>query len=150
MKCPFCGFLETQVKDSRPSDDGTSIRRRRFCSECGGRFTTFERIELRELFVLKTNGKREPFNREKIKRSLAIALRKRPFDSERIEKITSGIVRQLESLGDSDIKSQKIGEIIMETLAPLDKVGFVRFASVYRNFREAQDFEDFLGTLDPK
>jgi transcriptional repressor NrdR len=150
MKCPFCGFLETQVKDSRPSDDGTSIRRRRFCSECGGRFTTFERIELRELFVLKTNGKREPFNREKIKHSLAIALRKRPFDSERIEKITSGIVRQLESLGDSDIKSQKIGEIIMETLAPLDKVGFVRFASVYRNFREAQDFEDFLGTLDPK
>jgi transcriptional repressor NrdR len=150
MKCPFCGFLETQVKDSRPSDDGTSIRRRRFCSECGGRFTTFERIELRELFVLKTNGKREPFNREKIKRSLAIALRKRPFDSERIEKITSGIVRQLESLGDSDIKSQKIGEIIMETLAPLDKVGFVRFASVYRNFREAQDFEDFLGTLDQK
>ena len=100
--------------------------------------------------MLKTNGKREPFNREKIKRSLAIALRKRPFDSERIEKITSGIVRQLESLGDSDIKSQKIGEIIMETLAPLDKVGFVRFASVYRNFREAQDFEDFLGTLDPK
>jgi transcriptional repressor NrdR len=150
MKCPFCGFLETQVKDSRPSDDGTSIRRRRFCSECGGRFTTFERIELRELFVLKTNGKREQFNREKIKRSLAIALRKRPFDSERIEKITSGIVRQLESLGDSDIKSQKIGEIIMETLAPLDKVGFVRFASVYRNFREAQDFEDFLGTLDQK
>ncbi len=150
MKCPFCGFLETQVKDSRPSDDGTSIRRRRFCSECGGRFTTFERIELRELFVLKTNSKREPFNREKIKRSLAIALRKRPFDSERIEKITSGIVRQLESLGDSDIKSQKIGEIIMETLAPLDKVGFVRFASVYRNFREAQDFEDFLGTLDQK
>ena len=127
-----------------------TIRRRRFCSECGGRFTTFERIELRELFVLKTNGKREPFNREKIKRSLAIALRKRPFDSERIEKITSGIVRQLESLGDSDIKSQKIGEIIMETLAPLDKVGFVRFASVYRNFREAQDFEDFLGTLDQK
>ena len=150
MKCPFCGFLETQVKDSRPSDDGVTIRRRRFCSECGGRFTTFERIELRELFVLKTNGKREPFNREKIKRSLAIALRKRPFDSERIENITSGIVRQLESLGDSDIKSQKIGEIIMETLAPLDKVGFVRFASVYRNFREAQDFEDFLGTLDQK
>jgi transcriptional repressor NrdR len=150
MKCPFCAFLETQVKDSRPSDDGTSIRRRRFCSECGGRFTTFERIELRELFVLKTNGKREPFNREKIKRSLAIALRKRPFDSERIEKITNGIVRQLESLGDSDIQSQKIGEIIMETLAPLDKVGFVRFASVYRNFREAQDFENFLGTLDQK
>ncbi len=150
MKCPFCGHLETQVKDSRPAEDNATIRRRRFCPECGARFTTYERIQLRDLMVMKSNGDVQPFDRLKIEKSLRIALRKRPFDEERIQKITNGIVRQLESLGDAEIPTQKIGEIIMETLAPLDQVGYVRFASVYRDFREAKDFETFIGQLDKK
>lgn len=144
MKCPFCNHVETQVKDSRPSDDNASIRRRRQCPTCGGRFTTFERVQLRELTVIKASGKREPFDREKIRRSLTLALRKRPFDAEKIEQITSGLVRQLESLGESDIPSRQIGESIMGALAELDPVGYVRFASVYRDFRQARDFEAFL------
>lgn len=147
MKCPFCGHAETQVKDSRPAEENASIRRRRVCPGCGGRFTTFERVQLRDLTVLKANSKREPFDREKIKRSLKIALRKRPFDDERIEQITSGIVRQLESQADGDVTSRQIGERIMAALAELDSVGYVRFASVYRDFRAARDFEEFLGHL---
>ncbi|MFN8694537.1 MAG: transcriptional regulator NrdR [Holosporales bacterium] len=150
MKCPFCGNLETQVKDSRPSDDVTAIRRRRFCSECGARFTTFERVELRELQVKKVNGKVEPFERNKVVKALRLALRKRPFDEERIEKITSNIVRQLENLGDIEITSSQIGEAIMATLAELDSVAYVRFASVYRDFSEAKDFTRFLGEINKK
>jgi len=149
MKCPFCGHAETQVKDSRPAEENASIRRRRFCPVCGGRFTTFERVQLREMTVVKATGKREPFDREKITRSLQIALRKRPFDDERIDQITSSIVRQLESQGEGDVTSRQIGERIMATLAQLDSVGYVRFASVYRDFRAARDFEEFLGHLPP-
>lgn len=150
MKCPFCGNLETQVKDSRPSDDGTAIRRRRFCGECGARFTTFERVELRELLVKKADGRVEPFDRNKLLKALRLALRKRPFDEERIEKIVSNIVRQLENVGEAEIPSQKIGEAIMETLSELDSVAYVRFASVYRDFREAKDFTKFLGEINKK
>ena len=150
MKCPFCGHLETQVKDSRSSEDGGSIRRRRFCSECGGRFTTFERVELRELMVRKVDGKLEPFNREKLMRALRLALRKRPFDDERTEKIASNIVRQLENVGDNEITSRQIGEAVMNTLADLDPMAYVRFASVYRDFREAGDFAKFIGMIETK
>jgi transcriptional repressor NrdR len=149
MKCPFCGHAETQVKDSRPAEDNASIRRRRFCPVCGGRFTTFERVQLREITVVKASGRREAFDREKISRSLQIALRKRPFDDERIEQITSSIVRQLESQSEGDVTSRQIGERIMAALAQLDSVGYVRFASVYRDFRAARDFEEFLGHLPP-
>ncbi len=149
MKCPFCGSDDTQVKDSRPSEDAGAIRRRRQCPACGGRFTTFERVELRELTVIKSSGRREAFDREKIKKSLQLALRKRPFDDERIEKVTSSIVRRLESLGENDIASKLIGEMIMETLAGIDHDGYVRFASVYHDFRAASDFSQFIGTLKP-
>jgi len=135
------------VKDSRPSEDGAAIRRRRYCPDCGGRFTTFERVQLRELIVLKKSGKKVPFDREKLARSVAIAVRKRPVEPERIERMVSGIVRQLESLGDTEITSDKIGEHIMEGLRVLDDVAYVRFASVYKNFREARDFEELLGEL---
>ncbi len=147
MRCPYCGGEDTQVKDSRPTEDGAAIRRRRICSSCGGRFTTFERVQLRELTVVKRSGRRVPFDRDKLMRSVQIACRKRPVDPERIERMVSGIVRQLESLGEPDISSEQIGESIMEGLKALDDVAYVRFASVYRNFREAKDFETLLGEL---
>src|SRR5262245_58309389 len=148
MRCPFCGHEDTQVKDSRPTEDNASIRRRRFCPNCGSRFTTFERVQLRELVVVKKSGaKKEPFEREKLARSIKIATRKRPVDDERLERVVSGIVRRLESLGESEIPSNVIGEMVMDALSTLDPVAYVRFASVYRNFREAKDFEDFLGKL---
>jgi transcriptional repressor NrdR len=147
MRCPFCGNDDTQVKDSRPTEDNSAIRRRRFCPNCGARFTTFERIQLRELTVIKKNGLKAPFDRDKLARSIMIATRKRPIDPERIERLINGIVRRLESSGESEIKSDSIGELVMDGLAALDKVAYVRFASVYRNFREAKDFEDFIGSL---
>ncbi|HEX9645908.1 MAG TPA: transcriptional regulator NrdR [Alphaproteobacteria bacterium] len=147
MRCPFCGDEDTQVKDSRPTEDNTVIRRRRFCQSCGSRFTTFERVQLRELTVVKKDGERTPFDREKLARSIEIALRKRPVDAERVERVVSGIVRRLESSGESEIPSSVIGEMVMDALAALDQVAYVRFASVYRNFREARDFEKFVGSL---
>ncbi len=147
MRCPFCGNDDTQVKDSRPTEDSSAIRRRRQCSNCGARFTTFERVQLRELTVVKSTGQREPFDREKLKRSMTIALQKRPVDAERIERVVNGIQRRLESSGETDIPSKVVGELVMDALANLDKVGYVRFASVYRNFREARDFEEFVGKL---
>lgn len=144
MRCPFCGHEDTQVKDSRPTEDNTAIRRRRFCPNCGARFTTFERVQLRELTVLKRNNQREPFDRDKLARSMTIACRKRPVDPDRMERVLNGIVRRLESSGESEIKVDSIGELIMEALATLDQVAYVRFASVYRNFREAKDFEEFI------
>jgi transcriptional repressor NrdR len=153
MRCPFCGNAETQVKDSRATEDNSAIRRRRACPDCGGRFTTFERVQLRELMVVKRSGRRTPFDRDKLARSVQVALRKRPVDAERIERMVSGIVRQLESLGESEIKSEQIGQLVMEGLRNLDDVAYVRFASVYRNFREAKDFEaviDELSADEPK
>src|SRR6201996_3709485 len=144
MRCPYCGSLETQVKDSRPTEDSSSIRRRRVCPDCGGRFTTFERVQLRELIVLKKSGRRVPFDRDKLMRSLEIALRKRPVDPERVERMVNGIVRQLESQGESEVTSERIGELVMEGLKALDSVAYVRFASVYRNFREARDFSPLI------
>ncbi|MDP7642722.1 MAG: transcriptional regulator NrdR, partial [Alphaproteobacteria bacterium] len=137
MRCPFCGHEDTQVKDSRPTEDNTSIRRRRACPNCGGRFTTFERIQMRELTVIKRNGQRVPFERDKLARSMAIALRKRPVEPDRVDRVINGIVRRLESLGEQEIPSSVVGEMIMEALAGLDSVAYVRFASVYKNFREA-------------
>jgi transcriptional repressor NrdR len=147
MRCPYCASQDTQVKDSRPTDDNAAIRRRRSCPGCGGRFTTFERVQLRELTVVKRSGRRVPFDRDKLDRSVRVALRKRPVEDERIERMVSGIVRQLESSGDVDINSNSIGELIMEGLRVLDQVAYVRFASVYRNFREAKDFETVLDEL---
>ena len=147
MRCPFCGSDDTQVKDSRPTEDNGAIRRRRFCGNCGQRFTTVERVQLRELTVVKTDGRRVPFDRDKLVRSLQISLRKRPVDPERVEKMVSAIVRELESGGEAEISSEAIGEIVMEHLRGLDDVAYVRFASVYRNFREAKDFADVLGEL---
>ncbi len=148
MRCPFCGNEDTQVKDSRPTEDNSAIRRRRQCTNCGARFTTFERVQLRELTVVKSNGKRESLDREKLLRSMTIALRKRPVDGERVERVVNGIVRRLESSGESEIPTELIGELIMDALASLDQVAYVRFASVYRNFREARDFEEFIEKLD--
>jgi transcriptional repressor NrdR len=145
LRCPFCGNADSQVKDSRPSEDGAAIRRRRFCSECGGRFTTFERVQLRELTIVKRSGRRNPFEREKLVRSIAIALRKRPVDPERLEGMVSQIVRQLESRGETEIPSSVVGELVMKTLKAVDEVAYVRYASVYRDFRETQDFARFLG-----
>jgi transcriptional repressor NrdR len=145
VRCPFCGHAESQVKDSRPSEDNAAIRRRRFCPECGGRFTTFERVQLRELTIVKRSGRRTPFDREKLVRSVSIALRKRPIDQERSERMVSGIVRQLESWGETDIPSSVVGEMVMKALKGLDEVAYVRYASVYRDFRETQDFARFLG-----
>ncbi|MBO6510623.1 MAG: transcriptional repressor NrdR [Roseibium sp.] len=147
MRCPFCGGEETQVKDSRPTEDNTAIRRRRICNTCGGRFTTFERVQLRELMVLKRSGRRVPFDREKLMRSVQIAVRKRPVEPDRIERMVSGIVRQLESAGESEITAETIGNHVMEGLKTIDDVAYVRFASVYRNFREAKDFEALLDEL---
>lgn len=148
MRCPFCGSEETQVKDSRSAEDGASVRRRRECSACGGRFTTFERVQLRELTVIKNSGKKAPFDRDKLVRSVMIATRKRIVEPERVEQMISGIVRRLEAMGESEIYSEKIGELVMEGLAHLDDVAYVRYASVYRDFREAKDFEEFLGEMD--
>ncbi len=147
MRCPYCASDNTQVKDSRPTEDNTAIRRRRVCADCGGRFTTFERVQLRELTVLKRSGRRAPFDREKLMGSVQVALRKRPVEPDRIERMISGIVRQLESSGESDIESAAIGHLVMEALKHLDDVASVRFASVYRNFREAKDFEAVLDEL---
>ena len=144
MRCPYCGSLDTQVKDSRPTDDSSSIRRRRVCPDCGGRFTTFERVQLRELTVIKKSGRRAPFDRDKLVRSVQIALRKRPVDPERVDRMLNGLVRQLENQGESEIPSETIGELVMQGLKTLDEVAYVRFASVYRNFREARDFGPIL------
>lgn len=145
MRCPFCGSLDTQVKDSRPAED--AIRRRRVCADCAGRFTTFERVQLRDLVVLKRSGRKVAFDRDKLSRSIAVALRKRPVDPERVERLVSGIVRRLESAGEAEITSAEIGEAVMEGLKSIDDVAYVRFASVYKDFREARDFEAILGTL---
>jgi transcriptional repressor NrdR len=147
MRCPFCGNDDTQVKDSRPTEDNSAIRRRRFCTACGSRFTTFERVQLRDLTIVKRNGQRTPFDRDKLARSISIAVRKRPVNGERVERIVNSIQRRLESSGENEIPSQTVGELVMEALAALDQVAYVRFASVYRNFREAKDFEDFVGKL---
>ena len=147
MRCPFCGHDDSQVKDSRPTEDNGAIRRRRQCEGCGGRFTTFERIQLRELTVIKSEGKREPFEREKLERSLSVACRKRPVDASQIEKLASAIQRQLETLGESEIDTKRIGEFVMDGLKALDSVAYIRFASVYKDFNEARDFEDFAGSV---
>jgi transcriptional repressor NrdR len=144
MRCPFCGHLESQVKDSRPSEDGAAIRRRRLCPQCGGRFTTFERVQLRELTIVKRSGRRSPFDRDKLARSIAIATRKRPVDSDRVERMVSGITRQLESMGETELPSHVVGEMVMKALRSLDEVAYVRYASVYRDFRETEDFAKFL------
>ena len=150
MRCPFCSHEDTQVRDSRPTEDNTAIRRRRNCEQCGSRFTTFERIQLRDLIVVKNNNQKETFDRDKMFRSLSLALRKRNVDQEKIEKIVNAINRRLENSGESEIRTSLIGEYIMEALSNLDQVAYVRFASVYKNFREAKDFEDFLGNLEDK
>jgi transcriptional repressor NrdR len=147
MRCPYCGSLDTQVKDSRPTDDSSAIRRRRICPDCGGRFTTFERVQLRELLVVKRSGRRVPFDRDKLERSVEVALRKRSVDPERVERMLNGIVRQLESMGDAEVSSETVGELVMEGLKGLDDVAYVRFASVYKNFREAKDFGAILDKL---
>ena len=147
MRCPYCGADDTQVKDSRPTEDSAAIRRRRVCVECGGRFTTFERVQLRDLTVLKKSGRRVPFDRDKLMRSVQVAIRKRPVESERVERMVSSIVRQLESRGEQEIPAEEIGLLVMEGLRNLDDVAYVRFASVYRDFREAKDFEAFVGGL---
>ena len=147
MRCPFCGHEDSQVKDSRPTEDGAAIRRRRQCEGCAARFTTFERIQLRELVVLKSDDRREPFDREKLMRSISVATRKRPIDPMRIEKLVSGIQRQLETLGEGEVRAEQIGEMVMEGLKSLDSVAYIRFASVYKDFREAKDFQAFAGAV---
>ena len=149
MRCPFCGNQDTQVKDSRPAEDHVAIRRRRFCPACEGRFTTYERVQLRDLVVIKSNGRREAFDRDKLERSIRIALQKRPVEHERMDQMISGVVRRLESTGDTDVDSKIIGEIVMESLARMDTVAYVRFASVYKNFQEADDFDKFVSQLRP-
>ncbi len=148
MRCPFCGNEDTQVKDSRSAEDGSSIRRRRQCTACGGRFTTFERVQLRELIVIKSSGRKVPFDRDKLMRSINIAMRKRAVEPERVEQMVSGIIRQLEAAGEGEVQSKRIGELVMEGLANLDDVAYVRYASVYKNFKEARDFEQFLDRLE--
>jgi len=147
MRCPFCSYVDTQVKDSRPTEDNAVIRRRRSCSQCGARFTTFERVQLRDLTVIKRDGKRVVFDRNKLTRSITTAFRKREMDQDRIERMITGVVRRLESVGESEIDSVSIGEMVMEALAEVDKVAYIRFASVYRNFKEAKDFEEFIDDL---
>ena len=148
MRCPNCASLDTQVKDSRPTEDSSVIRRRRVCLSCNFRFTTFERVQLRELVVIKRNGRRVPFDRDKLLRSVQIALRKRPVEPERIDQVVSKMVRELESQGESEVSSETVGEMVMETLRALDDVAYVRFASVYRNFRETKDFEALIGEME--
>ncbi|MDE0780249.1 MAG: transcriptional regulator NrdR [Alphaproteobacteria bacterium] len=146
MRCPFCGHEDTHVKDSRPTEDNTAIRRRRACPDCGARWTTFERVHLRDLMVVKKNDQRVPFDRDKLEASMRISLRKRPVDPDRVDRVISGIVRRLESSGETNISSDFIGEAVMDALMNLDSIAYVRFASVYKNFREVRDFEDFIGT----
>jgi len=148
MKCPYCGAEDTQVKDSRPAEDGAAIRRRRSCPSCNARFTTFERTQLRDITVLKTDGRRVPFDREKLARSIRVALRKRPVDEDRLERIVNNIQRRLETEAEAEVTSRQIGEIVMAALKDVDQVAYVRFASVYRNFGEAKDFREFLGKMD--
>ena len=148
MRCPYCASADTQVKDSRPAEDSATIRRRRVCPACGGRFTTFERVHLREIIVVKKSGRRAPFDRDKLVRSVEIALRKRPVEPERVERMISGVVRQLESLGEAEVESHRIGEMVIEGLRGLDAVAYVRFASVYRDFREARDFNALIDELE--
>ena len=150
MRCPFCGADDTQVKDSRPTDDRGAIRRRRFCANCAARFTTFERVQLRELTVLKKSGQREPFDRDKLARSIYVALRKRPVEAERVERIINSLVRQLESSGENEIPSDMIGELVMEALSSLDQVAYIRFASVYRSFQDVEDFRDVVRSITEK
>lgn len=147
MRCPFCSHAETQVKDSRPTEDNSSIRRRRQCEGCGARFTTFERIQLRELIVVKSEGGKEPFEREKLERSISIACRKRPVEAAKIERLVTSIQRQLETLGEAEVPSKQIGELVMDALQGLDSVAFIRFASVYKDFSDAKDFEGFAGSI---
>ncbi len=147
MRCPFCAHDDSQVKDSRPTEDNTSIRRRRQCESCGARFTTFERVQLREIVVIKSDGKREPFERAKIEQSVALACRKRGIEQERIDQLVSGIQRQIETIGEAEIGSARIGEMVMDGLRQLDSVAYIRFASVYRDFGEARDFEEFASTV---
>ena len=147
MRCPFCGHDDSQVKDSRPTEDGAAIRRRRFCNKCASRWTTFERVQLRDLVILKSGGKKEAFDRDKLARPIRLSVRKRPVDDDTVERIATSIQRRLETLGESEISASHIGELVMEALAEVDQVAYVRFASVYRNFREAKDFEDFVGKL---
>jgi len=147
VRCPFCGSVDTQVKDSRPTQDHSAIRRRRFCPSCLSRFTTFERVQLRELTVVKRNNNRTPFERDKLMRSINIATRKRPVDPDDLERMVNGIVRRLETLGENDVTSSAIGELVMDGLSELDSIAYVRFASVYRNFRETKDFEDFIDEI---
>ncbi len=150
MRCPYCGSTDTQVKDSRPAEENAAIRRRRLCLACGGRFTTYERVQLRDLVVQKASGRREDFDRSKLERSIRIAMQKRPIEPERISQMVSGIVRRLESMGEADIPSQVIGENVLTALARIDTVAYVRFASVYKNFQEANDFESFVSELRPQ
>lgn len=150
MRCPYCGSEDSQVKDSRPAEDGAAIRRRRICPDCGGRFTTFERVQLRELMILKKTGRKAPFDRDKLLRSFEIALRKRPIDRDRIERAVSGIVRRLESSGETEISSEEIGLQVLEALKSLDDVAFVRYASVYRDFSHADDFEKVIAEISAK
>jgi transcriptional repressor NrdR len=150
MRCPFCGADDTQVKDSRPTEDRGAIRRRRFCPNCAARFTTFERVQLRELTVVKKNGQREPFDRDKLARSIYVALRKRPVEAERVERVINSLVRQLESSGDTEIPSEDVGELVMEALSTLDKVAYIRFASVYRSFQDVDDFRDAIREVREK
>ena len=147
MRCPFCAHEDSQVKDSRPTEDNTAIRRRRQCESCGGRFTTFERVQLRELTVIKSNGEREPFDRRKIEQSVTLACRKRGVEQERIDQLVSGIQRQVETSGEGEVPSSRIGEMVMEGLRQLDSVAYIRFASVYRDFSEARDFEEFASSV---
>jgi transcriptional repressor NrdR len=147
MRCPFCGSENSQVKDSRPSDENSAIRRRRVCSDCSGRFTTFERVQLRDLVVVKKSGRKVAFDRDKLSRSISVAMRKRPIEPERIERLVSGLVRQLESSGETEITSAEIGELVIAALRELDPVAYVRFASVYRDFRDAGDFQGVLREL---
>lgn len=147
MRCPFCGFEETQVKDSRPTEDNSAIRRRRACGKCGARFTTFERVQLREITVVKAGGRRQPFDRDKVIRSMQVALRKRPVDLEEIEKAANAIVRQIETRGEAEIASHEVGELVMQALVQLDVVGYIRYASVYKDFRDPADFNDFVGEI---
>ena len=148
MRCPFCGSENTAVKDSRPAEDNTAVRRRRGCDSCGARFTTFERVQLRELTVLKSGGRREPLDRDKLSRSMSIALRKRSVEPERVERAITGIIRRIESSGNTEVTSDQVGELVMDALSQLDQVAYIRYASVYRNFREAQDFENFVESLN--
>lgn len=147
MRCPFCAHDDTQVKDSRPTEDGTAIRRRRQCSSCGARFTTFERVQLREVVVIKSGDRREPFDRAKLEQSIALACRKRGIEQERLDQLVSGIQRQVEAAGEAEVPSSHIGELVMEGLRQIDSVAYIRFASVYRDFSEARDFEEFASTV---